>query len=496
MAYYQDPMGFDLPIVGHIYKGEPQKTRSKGDRTIKVVGKDLKERGLRFNSDIPSLNRIFRRAYQAQEITPLENGQFAVERIPIYLPYHTAEENFQCFYSADTQGGGLQRKCTGDRIVEEKVRSEYRDRNGKTCYTWALKPCDKPCPHRSLPKCPDCTPTRKLICFVEPIYQAGQRRSAVTLNSKAVNDIRLLHTLKGQQAWLASMGCNSLSIFPPDISSVPETDFYIRWILTRIPQVTYKPKTEKRGSEYVETGEQVRDVDWLLHLEICPDWWRTAQERWGMGPYKINPDTGVAEPVRVVLLQQAAKYASLLQGTPAAHAALAAAMPNTGWGAHPPQALPPAESLPPLGDRPMPASEPLGVPLDGVSGLPAEVAEILGEEAPFRPPSRDKANFERLALVGGLLGFTPRRIGDILADIYPDRHTSELAPYHMAQVEDRLLAEWAVTQATTTGEPIFLKPEEALEAMQTLDLPRDRDQRIDAWRSVVDTLRSPQAKSP
>lgn len=476
------------PIGGHLHKGKPKKQYTdRSGRKQESVGADLNQL-LRFSSGQERLERIFQNAY----------GGLETDVVRVYLPFAIPEQNYALEYKEYSQGGGLQKACDGSRIYQEKTRQQYTDRRGETRYTWSLKDVDKPCTKQG-PKCKDCTLTCRLTVFVEEIYQAGIRQSIV-LNSKAVNDQRLLSTLRRENERLMALapGAN-ISTFPSSVASMPETDYYVRWLLRRIPQTTYKPGTEKYTKPdgrtgYRETGKQVRSQDWLLHMEICPDWWREAQSRWGLGPYKINVDTGKAEPVIAAYLRMMQPMAAL-GGMPQSLKQLLP--PAMQQQLTPP--VPPA-SLPQQSPEPADDLQDVGIPMYASNDepLPVEVAEVVGEAALFKPRSASRETINRLREVAEVLGLTDSDIKKALGALYPERHTSELAGYHCRQVADRLMQQWGVKQSDGNGEPIFLNLNEALDhwqrqghALHSID---DDRQRAMAWGAIVQAV--PQISDP
>ena len=183
-----------FPIVGHLYKGQPKQANR--------AGADLKEKGLRFNSDLGHLNSAFAKAY----------GGVISESVRVYLPHETTEQNYHCCFSHDTLTGGTQMQCDGQRIFRKKERLEYPGQKGETCYTWRMQDADEPCKGLGQPKCPVCTPARKLIVMVEEFYQRGWQGQVIALNSRALNDIQLLHVLSQKEQWLRSLGGNLATI--------------------------------------------------------------------------------------------------------------------------------------------------------------------------------------------------------------------------------------------------------------------------------------------
>ena len=478
-------MNFSMsaPIGGHLHKGKPKEQyQDRNGRTQEKVGADLNQL-LRFSSGQERLERIFSKAY----------GGLTTEVVRVYLPFASPEQNYALEFKEYSQGGGLQKACNGDRIYQRKIRHEYKDRKGQPAFTWTLKDVDEPCTKKG-PKCADCALTCRLTVFVEELYQAGIRQSIV-LNSKAVNDQRLLDTLQRENERLMTLapGAN-ISTFPSSVASMPETDYYVRWLLRRIPQTTYKPGTEKYTKPdgrtgYRQTGKQVRSEDWLLHMEICPDWWREAQARWGLGPYKINPATGEAEPV-------IAAYLRMMQPM----AALGGGIPHGLQQMLPPGMMPqfaPATVQPPQ-QLPEPADDlyGVGVPMHtlGDEPLPVEVADAVGEDALFKPRSESREAIQRLRKVADTLGLTDGDIKKALVALYPERHSSELAGYHCRQVADRLMQQWAVRQTTSDGEPIFLNLDEALDHWQqqgeALHSIADDCDRAMAWGAITQAVPS------
>ncbi|HEY9764554.1 MAG TPA: hypothetical protein V6D07_18650 [Trichocoleus sp.] len=467
-----NPFEFTVRTAGHFYKGGkkiPYKDNWGNDK--ERVGANLGNSGLRFHSEDPRAVQLFKRFYGAK-LQKREDGLLVVPEVNIYLPFESINHNYVVGYGQYKQGGGFQHLCTGTTIIREKVKKSYKNSKGEEFFSWPVEQVKKPCPAAgSSQKCTDCQYIRRLTFYIAELYDEGFKR-AFTLNTPAANESQLLFDLKEYLRQIKALGGDNVSSLPVAVAASPETSFFIRWKLTRAPEMIGVPMTEKRGGKTVQTGQQTQKEEWLLHIEPEQAWWDTIMERMGKGAYRIDRETGRA----ICMADERLKY---LQGmaTAAQQMAVAGATINHYLpGAIAQIGQPQLEGEVEVLDATI-----TGVSLNGDQPLDVEIQEVLGvEDAPFNPKSPNPANINRFRQVARLMTLEDTAIAQAIRACYEGRHSSELREVHCRKVIDHMLIDWAMQQAKG-DEPLFPSKDAAEAFMLSQKLPREDVKRTQWW---------------
>jgi len=204
-----------LPIGGDLRKGEP--TTPKG-----TVGRNLKH--FRFATADKDLERAFNQAFADQIKT-----YGGVREIEFYVWADTVEE----FYDP----------CKEEHVASKLIHvcdgvttSKIRRKDG----TWDETP--QPCPGGC-----------KWKIKMPIIIPALQRGVAINVHSTSFYDTINLHQ-------------NLTAIY-----DMFKTLSGVKMVLRRAPQIISKPVMEKRGNQYVRTGETNRSEEWLLTIEAAQE---------------------------------------------------------------------------------------------------------------------------------------------------------------------------------------------------------------------------------
>lgn len=219
-----------FPQLGILRKGAPKPERGPG--------RDLKH--FRFDTDDAAAAGAFRTVYGDDPTS-----------IRVYLPFATANENFEAWQEHWT-AGALQHRCDGQTCVLWL--------NGQRYSTQSV-----PCPHRALAKDERdrCKPTGRLKVVIPEL----RRLAYVTVLTGSIHDII---ALTEQLAALEQLR--------GDLRGIP-------MILRRTPREISMP-----GSN----GKRTRMEKWLISIEAAPSWvdlQLQAQERAAL------PDGATARPL-------------------------------------------------------------------------------------------------------------------------------------------------------------------------------------------------------
>ena len=212
-----------FPQVGQLRKG-------KKDESGRPIDLDY----FRFTSDLPDVAGAFLAAYGEQP-----------QLINVVLPHQTTDENWDAWYE-EYIASGLVHRCDGEFVTR------YRNRQSGTYIT--PEPNTVRCPYASGEKERNqrqgCHPTGRLQVIIPELG----RLAYVMVITTSFNDIR---NLDGQ--------LRALEAIRGDLRGIPLQ-------LRRRPDKISTPKMQKRGDEWVPTGERARRESWLLSIEAAPDW--------------------------------------------------------------------------------------------------------------------------------------------------------------------------------------------------------------------------------
>lgn len=204
-----------LPIGGDLRKGEPKTPKG-------TVGRNLKH--FRFATTDKELERAFNQAF-ADQI----NAYGGVREIEFFLWADTVEQAYDpC--KEEHVASKLLHVCDG--VTTSKIRRK----DG----TWDETP--QPCPGGC-----------KWKIKMPIIIPALKRAVAVNVHSTSFYDTINLHS-------------NLTAIY-----DMFKTLYGVKMVLRRAPQVISKPVMEKRGNQYVRTGETNRSEEWLLTIEAAQE---------------------------------------------------------------------------------------------------------------------------------------------------------------------------------------------------------------------------------
>lgn len=196
-----------FPCIGKLRKGGAKQTNAKGKE---VMGRDLDH--FRFVTDDPDAANAFAVYYGAEP-----------KIIKCFLPYATADENFQAWLE-EYRAGGLVKRCDGETCVF------HRDAQGRAITV--PTPCTKQC---------GCKQVGRLAIIVPQLV----RLAYVTVETHSVYDIiQLTENLHAAQALRG------------DLRGIP-------FILSR---------REREISTPTDTGGRARRKKWLLFIEPDPEW--------------------------------------------------------------------------------------------------------------------------------------------------------------------------------------------------------------------------------
>ena len=196
-----------FPCIGKLRKGGEKQTNQKGKE---VMGRDLDH--FRFVTDDPDAAKAFA-AYYGNE----------PRSVNVFLPYATADENFQAWME-EYRAGGLVRRCDGETCVFQ------RDAQGRAIT--APTPCARQCA---------CKQVGRLAVIVPEL----QRMAYVTVETHSVYDIvQITENLHAAQALRG------------DLRGIP-------FILSR---------REREISTPTGDGGRARRKKWLLFIEPDPQW--------------------------------------------------------------------------------------------------------------------------------------------------------------------------------------------------------------------------------
>lgn len=231
--------GARFPIIGQLRKGAPKP--EQGNRP----GKDLTF--FRFTSEEPGLVETFNQVYGAEP-----------RALEVYLPYASADENFEA-YLEEYVASGLMRRCDGETLLLKREEDGEISDAGRSCER------NKGC---------QCKPTGRLVVILPKL----EHFSVVTVLTTSKHDImNLFGALKRYEHVAAASG--------RDLSGIPFT-------LKRVPRKISTPAPD---------GKRARREKWLLSIEPSPAWvsvqLRQAQERAMLGgdtaPAQITDGGGV-----------------------------------------------------------------------------------------------------------------------------------------------------------------------------------------------------------
>lgn len=196
-----------FPCIGKLRKGGAKQTNAKGKE---VMGRDLDH--FRFTSDDADAVKAFTTYYGAEPKT-----------IKVFLPYATADENFQAWLE-EYRAGGLVRRCDGETCVF------HRDAQGRAIT--APTPCSKQCA---------CKQVGRLSVIIPELV----RLAYVTVETHSVYDIiQLTENLHAAQALRG------------DLRGIP-------FILSR---------RDREISTPTDNGGRARRTKSLLFIEPDPAW--------------------------------------------------------------------------------------------------------------------------------------------------------------------------------------------------------------------------------
>lgn len=196
-----------FPCIGKLRKGGAKQTNQKGKE---VMGRDLDY--FRFATDDADAANAFAAYYGSEP-----------RSINVYLPYATADENFQAWME-EYRAGGLVRRCDGETCVFQ------RDAQGRAVTT--PTPCARQCA---------CKQVGRLAVILPEL----QRMAYVTVETHSVYDI--VQITENLQAAQALRG---------DLRGIP-------FILSR---------REREISTPTGDGGRARRKKWLLFIEPDPQW--------------------------------------------------------------------------------------------------------------------------------------------------------------------------------------------------------------------------------
>ena len=194
-----------FPCVGHLRKGGAKEQKNGKE----VMGKDLTY--FRFDTDDQRAAKMFQAAYGDRP-----------ERINVFLPYRSTEENFSAWQES-WLAGGLQHRCDGETCVI------WYDAAARV-YRQEPKPCPGGC---------------KEVGRMSVIIPELQRLAYVTVETHSVNDIMVL--TENLQAVESMSG---------DLRNIP-------FVLKRAIREISTPG---------EGGKRVRRAKSLLSIEVDPMW--------------------------------------------------------------------------------------------------------------------------------------------------------------------------------------------------------------------------------
>ena len=197
-----------FPQIGILRKGAPKPERGPG--------RDLKH--FRFDSDDQNAAGAFRTVYGDEPTS-----------IRVYLPFATANENFEAWQEHWT-AGALQHRCDGEMCVLWL--------NGQRYSQQAV-----PCPHRALAKDERdrCKPTGRLKVVIPEL----RRLAYVTVLTGSIHDIIAL-----------TEQITALEQLRGDLRGIP-------MIVRRTPREISMPSSN---------GKRTRVEKWLISIEAAPSW--------------------------------------------------------------------------------------------------------------------------------------------------------------------------------------------------------------------------------
>jgi len=214
-----------FPQIGQLRKGEWDKEKG--------MARDLDY--FRFTSDIPEVVERFHAFYGDEP-----------RLINVFLPYPTADENWEAWYE-EYLASGLIHRCDGEFVTR------YRDQ--KTGQYVDPPPNTMKCPYHSGEKertknRPGCQPQGRLQVVVREFKRFAYVMVMTTSKNDIINldaQLRQLENINGS------------------LTGIP-------MILMRRPERISTPKMKKEGDQWVQTTERQRRESWLLSLEASPEW--------------------------------------------------------------------------------------------------------------------------------------------------------------------------------------------------------------------------------
>lgn len=195
-----------FPRIGELRKG--------AEKPAKGPGRDLSY--FRFTSKDGGAVARFRAVYQDEP-----------DAINVYLPYATADENFEA-WQEEWVAGGLKHRCDGERVVLLQQNGQY------------IQPDNMRCPG-------GCKQAGRLKVIIPELA----RLAYVVALTSSTNDIMEL-----------SANLAAIQALRGDLRGIP-------FILSRVPRMISTPETDKQGNP---TGKRVRREKYLLHIEAAPEW--------------------------------------------------------------------------------------------------------------------------------------------------------------------------------------------------------------------------------
>lgn len=230
----------NLRVLYFLSKGDKAQKRDENGKGG-MAGADLGE-NFRFESPNETISHIYNKNYQQNS------------KINIYLPFDTAQENFDDYYE-NHGSSGLEWRCDGEQIIE-RVKTVTGSFKGRIQERRTKVLCNDPCLALNANNqfCPDCKPTGRLKFFIREIYHAGFVQCGLLTTSSKNDCIYLKEELNNlYKRW------GSLTASP---FNCPETFGMIPWVLHRVKQ----PINRFVG------GKIIRKPYYGLAIAPNPDW--------------------------------------------------------------------------------------------------------------------------------------------------------------------------------------------------------------------------------
>ena len=215
----------EFPSLGKIVKGAPK----PNDRQ---PGKDLEY--FRFvNKENPEIEKAFYQIYGAQP-----------QKLDVFLPFATPDENFEC-WQEQWKAGGMVHRCDGETCVLHRITT------GANAGKMSQEPV--PCPG-------GCKEVGRMSLVMLPLIEATNRAGYVTLETHSINDIVSL-TAGLRKAYSEAGGASN----PNGLKGI---EFTVR----RVPEQISTPRSDK------DRVSRVRRTKWMLKIEPSERWVRAQIE--------------------------------------------------------------------------------------------------------------------------------------------------------------------------------------------------------------------------